>query len=124
MRNGNAIVILINDETMDGWNTDVRPPKERVNSITSAIPSALKEKMQFRTITVNGHPGWAREARDYGTLTTQYGNGTVVSTEHSMEPARVEFHTESTYYVIMAFRPADELIKVAESIPVAAQTHT
>lgn len=121
MKDDNAIVILVNDETMDGWNTDVLPPKERVDSITNAIPSDLKEKMQFRTITVNGYPGFAREMGNYGTLTTQYANGTVVSTEETMEPARVEFHTENTYYVIMAFQPADELIKVAESIPIATQ---
>ena len=118
MRDDNAIVILVNDETMDGWNTDVRPPKERVATITDAISSDLKEKMQFRSITVNGYPGFAREAGNYGTLTTQYFNGIVVSNEETMEPARVEVHMKTTYYVIMAFRPADELIKVAESIPV------
>ena len=110
-------VVVVNDETLGGQNTNLMTPQQRLNDTTRLLTPELKEKMQFRYITVNGHPGWAREAGDYGTLTTQYGNGTVISTEQTQEPARVQFYLETTEYVITGFRPADELIKVAESIP-------
>lgn len=112
-----AILVIINDETLAGENTDLMTPQQRLNDTTRLLTPELKEKMQFRYVTINGHPGWAREAGNYGTLTTQYSNGTIISTEQTQEPARVQFYLETTEYIITGFRPADELIKVAESIP-------
>lgn len=117
MRQDIGIIVVVTDDTLGGLNTDLPGPQARIDETTRLLTSDLKEKMQFRYITVNGYPGWSREAGDYGSLTTQYGNGTVISTEKTEEPARVEFNRETTNYVITAFRPADELIKVAESIP-------
>jgi len=119
MRQDGAILIIVNDETLDGENTEVKNPEDRLKDTTRLLTPELKEKMQFRFITVNGNPGWAREAGDYGTLTTQYSNGTIISTEQTQEPARVEFYLQTTEYVLIGFRPADELIKVAESISAA-----
>jgi hypothetical protein len=119
MRQDGAIIVLVSDETLDGEISDVPSPQQRLNDTTRLLTPELKEKMQFRYITVNGHPGWAREAGDYGTFTTQYSNGTIISTEQTQEPARVQFYLETTEYLLVAFRPADELIKVAESIRTA-----
>ncbi len=117
INNDGAIAVVVNDETLAGENTDLMTPQQRLNDTTRLLTPELKEKMQFRYITINGNPGWAREAGNYGTLTTQYSNGTIISTEQTQEPARVQFYLETTEYVITGFRPADELIKIAESIP-------
>ena len=118
VREDGGIVVVVTDETLGGQSTNNLPsPQQRIDDTTRLLTPELKEKMQFRYITVNGHPGWAREAGDYGSMTTQYGNGTVISKESTREPALVEFNLKTTNYVITAFRPADELIKIAESIP-------
>ena len=117
LREKGGIIVVVTDETLEGLATDLLSPQERTEETTRLLTPELKEKMQFRYITINGDPGWAREAGDYGSLTTQYNNGTVISTEKTEEPARVEFNRETTNYVITGFRPADELIKIAESIP-------
>lgn len=119
INNDGAIAVIVNDETLAGENTNLMTPQQRLNDTTRLLTPELKEKMQFRYITINGHPGWAREAGSYGTLTAQYSNGTIISTEQTQEPARVQFYLETTEYIITGFRPADELIKVAESIPLA-----
>lgn len=118
LRQDGAIIILVSDETLDGDNLNVPSPEQRLNDTTRLLTPELKEKMQFRYVTVNGNPGWAREAGDYGTFTTQYSNGTIISIEQTQMPARVQFYLEKTEYVLIAFRPADELIKMAESISI------
>jgi hypothetical protein len=77
MRQDGGIIVIVTDESLGGQNTTALPsPQERINDTTRLLTPELKEKMQFRYITVNGNPGWAREAGNYGTLTTQYSNGT------------------------------------------------
>jgi hypothetical protein len=115
MEKHGAILIIIDDETLGG-TVQPPPPEERVKQDTRLIPAERMQEMGARYLTINGYPAWVREAGDYGTITTQYSNGTIISVEKTHEPARLHLHIENTDYLITADRPSSILIRIAESI--------
>lgn len=110
-----AIVVIVNDETMNG--TVVPPaPEERLKQDTRLITPELSEKMGARNMTINNNPAWVREAGDYGTQTVQFSNGTIVSQNPMHEPARLQLYIGNTDYIITGERSGADLIKIATSI--------
>ena len=111
----NSILVIANDETMNG-TAHPASPDQRVIQDTKLITPELMKQMNSRYITINGNPAWVRDAGDYGTQTVKFSNGTIISTEKTHAPARLDLYIGNTTYVIVADRPSEYLIKIAESI--------